>query len=102
MGRGRMAPVIQEIVRKPFPMAAQFRGSTFPDATAVPLADGGADDCAENVCQTSETAGIYGMIFSRRALVQNREISKLLPYIADVLVPRAKTVPAMVLWPYMP
>ncbi len=62
-------------------MAAQSRGSAFPDTTAVPLADGGADDCAEKVCQTSGTAGIYGMIFAHRTLVQNREILRLLPCI---------------------
>ena len=42
-------------------MAAQPGGSAFPDATAVPLADGGADDCAQEVCQAGGTAGIYGI-----------------------------------------
>ena len=55
-------------------MAAQSRGSAFPNTTAVSLADGGADDCAEEICQTGGTAGIYGMIFAHRAFVQNREI----------------------------
>lgn len=59
-------------------MTAQSRGSAFPDATAVLLADGGTDDCAEEVCQTSGTAGIYGIVFTHRALVQNREIFRLL------------------------
>ena len=59
-------------------MAAQPRGGACLDATAVPLADGGADDRTEEVCQTGGTAGIYGMIFARRALVQNREILRLL------------------------
>ena len=66
-----------EIVRKPFSMAAQPGGSTFPDAAAVPLADGGADNCTEEVCQTSGTAGIYGIVFTHRALVQNRETFRL-------------------------
>ena len=61
-------------------MAAQFRGCALPDATTVPLADGGADDRAEEVCQAGRTAGIYGIVFTRRALVQNREIFRLLPY----------------------
>lgn len=81
MGRGRMAPVIQEIIRKPVSMAAQPGGSAFPDTAAVSLADGGADDCAEEVCQTGGAAGIYGMISARRAFVQNREILSLLPCI---------------------
>lgn len=67
-------------------MAAQSGGSAFPDATAVPLADGGADDCAEKICQTSETAGIYRMIFARRTLVQNREILRLLSCICRCAV----------------
>lgn len=62
-------------------MAAQSRGSAFPNTTAVPLVDGGADNCAEEICQTGGTAGIYGMIFAHRAFVQNREILRLLPCI---------------------
>ena len=42
-------------------MAAQPRGSAFPDTAAVPLADGRADDHPEELCQTGGTAGIYGM-----------------------------------------
>lgn len=78
MGKGWMAPAVQEIVRKPFPMAAQSGRSAFPDTTAVPMADGGTDDRTEKVCQASGTAGIYGMIFNDRAFVQNREILMLL------------------------
>ena len=62
-------------------MAAQPGGSAFPDVAAVPLADGGADDCAEEICQTGGAAGIYGMISACRGLVQNREILSLLPCI---------------------
>ena len=36
-------------------------GSAFPDAAAVPLADGRADDHPEEVCQAGGAAGIYGM-----------------------------------------
>lgn len=61
MGRGRMAPVIQETVRKLFPVAAQSGRSAFADTTAVPLADGRADDCPEKVCQADRTARIYGV-----------------------------------------
>ena len=43
-------------------MAAQSRGSAFPDTTAVPLVDGGIDDRTKEVCQTGGTARIYGMI----------------------------------------
>ena len=78
MGKGWMAPAIQEIVRKPFPMAAQPGRSAFPDTTAVPMADGGTDDRTEKVCQTGGTTGIYGMIFNYRTFVQNREILMLL------------------------
>lgn len=61
-------------------MAAQFRRRALPDATTVPLADGGADDRTEKVCQTGRTAGIYGIVFTHGALVQNREIFRLLPF----------------------
>ena len=46
-------------------MAAQPGGSALPDATAVPLADGRADDYSKEVCQTSGSAGIYGMILCK-------------------------------------
>lgn len=46
-------------------MAAQPPGSAFPDTAAVPLADGRADDCAEEVRQACGTAGIYGMILCK-------------------------------------
>ena len=62
-------------------MATQPSGSSFPDAAAVPLADGGADDRTEKVCQTGGASGIYGMISARRVLVQNREILSPLPCI---------------------
>ena len=62
-------------------MAANRIRSPRINTAAVPLADGGADDCAEEVCQTGGTAGIYGMIFAHRAFVQNREILRLLPCI---------------------
>ena len=45
-------------------MATQPGGSTLPDTATVPLADGGADDFTEEVCQTGGTAGIHGMIFA--------------------------------------
>ena len=84
-------------------MAAQSGGSSCLDAAAVPLADGGADDRAEEVCQTGGTAGIYGMIFDHRVFVQNREIFRLPPCICRYDgVPMPKTVPAMVLRSYMP
>ena len=60
-------------------MAAQPGGSTFADAAAVPLADGRADDRAEEISQTGGAAGIYGIIFICRAFVQNREILRLMP-----------------------
>ena len=62
-------------------MAAQPSGSAFPDTAAVPLADGGADDRAEEACQTGGASGIYGMISARRGLVQNGEIFRRLPCI---------------------
>ena len=49
-------------------MAAQSSGSAFPDTAAVPLADGGADNCPEKEGQTGKTVGILCLIF-----VQNRE-----------------------------
>ena len=73
-----MALIIQEVVRKLLPMAAQSRGSTFPDTTAVPLADGGIDDCTKEVCPAGGTAGIHGMISVCWVFVQNREILRLL------------------------
>ncbi len=42
-------------------MAAQPPGSANPDAAAVPLADGRANNRPEKVRQTSGAAGIYGM-----------------------------------------
>ena len=60
-------------------MATQPPGGAFPDAAAIPLADGRADDRPEEVCQTGGAAGIYGMISARRGLVQNREILRRLP-----------------------
>ena len=71
-------------------MATQSGGSAQPDATAVPLADGGADDHTEKICQTSGPPGIYGMIFARRTFVQNREILRLLPHIYKCTVFYAK------------
>ncbi len=68
-------------------MAAQPGGSTFPDAAAVPLADGRADDCAEEISQTGGAARIYGMMFTHRAFVQNREILKLMPCTCRCAVP---------------
>lgn len=73
-----MALIIQKVIRKLFPMAAQSRGSAFPDTTAVPLVDGGIDDRTKEVCQTGGTAGIYGMISVCRVFVQNREILRML------------------------
>ena len=46
-------------------MATQPPGGAFPDAAAVPLADGRADDRPEEVCQTGGAAGIYGMILCK-------------------------------------
>lgn len=46
-------------------MAAQPSGSANPDAAAVPLANGRADDCPEKIRQTSGAAGIYGMILCK-------------------------------------
>ena len=71
-------------------MAAQFRRRALADAAAVPLADGGADDRAEEVCHAGGAAGIYGMIFPHRALVQNREIFGLLSCICRQAVPCGK------------
>ena len=62
-------------------MAAQFRGCALPDTTTVPLADGGTDDRAEEVCQASGTARIYGIVFTYMAFMQNRENFRLLPHI---------------------
>ena len=42
-------------------MATQSGGSAFPDAPAVPLADGRADGHTEKICQASGAARIYGM-----------------------------------------
>lgn len=92
-----MAPVIQKIIRKPFPMAAQPGGSAFPDTTAVPLADGRADDCAEEVRQTGGTAGIYGMI-----LCKTEKFPGCCYASADALFPVVRTVSAMILRQYMP
>ncbi len=82
-------------------MAAQPPGSAFPDAAAVPLVDGGAYDCAEEVCQTSGTAGVYGIIFTRRHLCKTEKISGYCHASIDALFPMIKTVPAMALEPYM-
>ena len=46
-------------------MAPQSGGSAFPDATAVPVADGGADDHAEKVRQAGGAAGIYRVILCK-------------------------------------
>jgi len=62
-------------------MAPQSGRSAFPDTTAVPMADGGADDCTEKVSKASGTTGIYGMILPCRTFVQNREILRPLPCI---------------------
>ena len=62
-------------------MAAQPGGSAFPDAATVPLADGGADDYTEEVCQAGGTARIYGIVFPCIAFVQNREIFQPQPHI---------------------
>ena len=67
-------------------MAAQSGGSPFPDSAAVPLADGGADDRTEKICQTRGAAGIYRMISAFRTLVQNREILRILPCICRCTV----------------
>ena len=72
-------------------MAAQSGGSAFPDAAAVPLADGRADDCTEEVCQTGGTAGIYGMI-----LCKTEKFPGCRDAAADALPPMAGTVSAMV------
>ena len=59
-------------------MAANGKRGTAIDAAAIPLADGGADDRTEEVCQTGGTARIYGIVFNHRVLVQNSEIFRLL------------------------
>ena len=53
-------------------MAAHPGRGAPADTAAVPLADGRADDCTEEICQAGGTAGIYGM-----TIVQNREIFPL-------------------------
>ena len=78
-------------------MAAQPGGSAFPDAAAVPLADGGADDRAEEVCQAGGTAGIYGM-----TLCKTEKIPGRCDAAATGLPPIAGAVPAMVFRQYMP
>ena len=78
-------------------MAAQPGGSAFPDATAVPLADGRLDDCAEEVRQTGGTAGIYGMI-----LCKTEKFPGCCDAVADALPPMVETVPGMVFRQYMP
>ena len=42
-------------------MAAQSGRSAFPDAAAVPVADGRADNHPEEIGQAGGTAGIHGM-----------------------------------------
>ena len=59
-------------------MAPQPGGSTFPDAAAVPLADGRPDGHPEKVRQAGGAAGIYGM-----TIVQNREIPRPFPGFGD-------------------
>lgn len=61
VGRGRMAPAVQEAFGKPVPMAANSWRGTFPIATTVSLADGGTDGHSEAVCQGGGAARIYGM-----------------------------------------
>ena len=46
-------------------MAAQSGAGALPDTAAVPLADGRADNCPEEVSQASGAAGIYGMILCK-------------------------------------
>ena len=77
-------------------MAAQSGGSAFPDAAAVPLADGRADDCTEEVRQTGGTAGIYGMI-----LCKTEKFPGSPDAAADTLFPVTGTVSAMVFRQYM-
>ena len=76
-------------------MAAQPGASTFPDTAAVPMADGRADDHAEEVCQAGGAAGICGMIFPCITFVQNREIFQTSPHICKWSVPMGKTGPCL-------
>ena len=65
-------------------MAAQSGRSAFPDAAAVPVANGRADDCPEEVRQAGGAAGIYGMTCAKQKNFQAVLLLSRLPYSGSI------------------